>query len=303
MFQSAPLLRGATSRLPPRSSPVVFQSAPLLRGATPISLLFGNFSGFQSAPLLRGATAVVKDVNEKPSVSIRAPLARGDNRRCMTPSERWSFNPRPSCEGRLAPPPPVSPSASFQSAPLLRGATSTGYPFPFPLIVSIRAPLARGDHRKRGETRHIRVSIRAPLARGDKVIIEEAIAEEVSIRAPLARGDTTRGGWWSVFCRFNPRPSCEGRRPWGQGENDNYMFQSAPLLRGATHRFAPSFELRGFNPRPSCEGRLLSSSQCETGRKFQSAPLLRGATRGETMLDDGPLRFNPRPSCEGRLNS
>ena len=34
-------------------------------------------------------------------VSIRAPLARGDTQALQKPLPEKSFNPRPSCEGRL----------------------------------------------------------------------------------------------------------------------------------------------------------------------------------------------------------
>ncbi len=78
---------------------------------------------FQSAPLLRGATVFPGDVEAGFTVSIRAPLARGDRKANRGNPTRMRFNPRPSCEGRPAED-WIRPSLpTFQSAPLLRGAT------------------------------------------------------------------------------------------------------------------------------------------------------------------------------------
>jgi len=142
------------------------------------------------------------------------------------------------------------------------------------------APLLRGATRTPRGCRHgSPVSIRAPLARGD------IMTDEVKLRK----------------CRFNPRPSCEGRRRTLGVMRPEHLFQSAPLLRGATgagstcerndgvsiraplargDQASPTDARRApcFNPRPSCEGRPTSIPLVPMSSSFQSAPLLRGAT-------------------------
>ncbi len=77
----------------------------------------------------------------------------------------------------------------FQSAPLLRGAIKIVTISSFIVFVSIRAPLARGDHRPDG-TRERNEFQSAPLLRGAiPVSLCSMSAILVSIRAPLARGD------------------------------------------------------------------------------------------------------------------
>ena len=166
-----------------------FQSAPLLRGAITRYPAAWLPKQFQSAPLLRGAIAACFDAVLASVVSIRAPLARGDARRKVRLATSTSFNPRPSCEGRSADNTNRRTPMMFQSAPLLRGAMECEEPIKGVIVVSIRAPLARGDD---GSVANIPAS-------------------DVSIRAPLARGDeNARRRAWVRRC-FNPRPSCEGR--------------------------------------------------------------------------------------------
>ncbi len=167
---------------------------------------------FQSAPLMRGATFIGLHGSRKAGVSIRAPHARGDLLRCRSATGSASFNPRPSCEGRLAAWGSLATPCRFQSAPLMRGATG------FDAL-----HLAERD-----------VSIRAPHARGDAVRCCANCQDIVSIRAPHARGDqpSPRGPARSPC--FNPRPSCEGRRLRFAAGLGCGAFQSAPLMRGAT---------------------------------------------------------------------
>ncbi|MDK2972845.1 MAG: hypothetical protein PWP23_2600 [Candidatus Sumerlaeota bacterium] len=265
MFQSTPLVRGATCRRMPRTVPSTFQSTPLVRGATPaccrrsIRPLFQSTppvrgatrhpstalqrrSGFQSTPPVRGATRDDVPRDRAAGVSIHAPRARGDSRHASPLDDSPGFNPRPSCEGR-----PNRHAERF-----------------FPDDVSIHAPRARGDGRR---AEHARALLR------------------VSIHAPRARGDVSGcGDHRGVHC-FNPRPSCEGRPPGGQtGHFTREEFQSTPLVRGATPQpqlIVPVIQVsihapraRGdtrnsassrtrtrFNPRPSCEGRPNKSNR------------------------------------------
>ena len=99
-FQSTPLLRGATRRPQVNCFCLWFQSTPLLRGATLPSPLANATCQFQSTPLLRGATNQVSLIVIFVSVSIHAPLARGDRWCSSRPHKSNRFNPRPSCEGR-----------------------------------------------------------------------------------------------------------------------------------------------------------------------------------------------------------
>ena len=88
---------------------------------------------------------VVVKANGQGRVSIHAPHARGDRstHSCRTPS--MSFNPRPSCEGRLL---VERRQAAMYGvsihAPHARGDLNL-YTLPLSLTVSIHAPHARGD--------------------------------------------------------------------------------------------------------------------------------------------------------------
>jgi len=257
----------------------MFQSAPLLRGATEPEAADPENESFQSAPLLRGATEMIADFDLLVEVSIRAPLARGDRNLSLRRLPNKGFNPRPSCEGR----PKVIQGhpwvTGFNPRPSCEGRPLDAAGVAIHIAVSIRAPLARGDPCEESGDDVGDVSIRAPLARGDSrrsspmachgsfnprpscegrpqrepshgahrlfqsaPLLRGATAGrvvahaggDVSIRAPLARGDRRgRRGGWIRYC-FNPRPSCEGRRDECGAGGESAEFQSAPLLRGAT---------------------------------------------------------------------
>ena len=169
---------------------------------------------------------------------------------------------------------------SFQSTPLMRGATSPGTasegtrpsfnPRPScegrhvpmrrlaePVHVSIHAPHARGDQPRPSQTGSHRCFNPRPSCEGRPLSAWLNLTlTQVSIHAPHARGDRRRHAERATTPSFNPRPSCEGR----------------PLCRRRSRR-----ENR-FNPRPSCEGRLGISRQMVYSYLFQSTPLMRGAT-------------------------
>ncbi len=167
-----------------------FNPRPSCEGRRSPDGLISRGGEFQSAPLLRGATRSWANPTTEKKVSIRAPLARGDRFRGRTACGEWCFNPRPSCEGRPGSFVARSISKLFQSAPLLRGATTRGTARHPLRRVSIRAPLARGDYMYDHNHGKLCVSIRAPLARGDAAHGGDPRGADVSIRAPLARGDT-----------------------------------------------------------------------------------------------------------------
>ena len=165
------------------------------------------------------------------TVSIHAPLARGDILSLTLKKSLRRFNPRPSCEGRLQVLRPAldnvcfnpRPScegrrkfekgeSEFQSTPLLRGATFC---------------LQNG-----GETYLFQST---PSCEGRLYIAgKKQHSLEVSIHAPLARGDCFLISINNLILRFNPRPSCEGRLMPLKHSSMMYRFQSTPLLRGAT---------------------------------------------------------------------
>ena len=123
-----------------------------------------------------------------------------------------SFNPRPSCEGRLA-------------------RCDIGVD---DVAVSIHAPHARGDLHHRLEHVSEDVSIHAPHARGDGDIKRTSTLDKVSIHAPHARGDMEQARRLLLLLGFNPRPSCEGRLGLLERHRLGVRFQSTPLMRGAT---------------------------------------------------------------------
>ena len=234
------------------------------------------------------------------------------------------FNPRPSCEGRPTDYESHGLYRKFQSTPLMRGATRA----------RVAATLGKSSFNPRPSCEGrldalchpaapLRVSIHAPHARGDRRLTVKKTRFAVSIHAPHARGDQWPRGSRRARCRFNPRPSCEGRP--------------------SRHCCPPCS--RSFNPRPSCEGRPETASRSGWPqlvsihaphargdaslrcpllpyRSFQSTPLMRGATRrgrggqrpAQVSIHAPHARgdrrcarsaawgasFNPRPSCEGR---
>ena len=118
----APLARSnATGGI--RQPITLFQYMLLLRGATADADLRRNRTRFQYMLLLRGATFEVVSSADLNEVSIHAPLARSNPRRCRSRRDRRGFNTCSSCEEQL----PIfivfSPLLMFQYMLLLRGAT------------------------------------------------------------------------------------------------------------------------------------------------------------------------------------
>ncbi len=190
---------------------------------------------FQSAPLLRGATCANPTTGNWYRVSIRAPLARGDSRRHACLTNGRCFNPRPSCEGRLAETSDLSLFGGFQSAPLLRGATVDHGRLVGEWVVSIRAPLARGDAGCQNGGMKIVCFNPRPSCEGRRRMESAIFMVLVFQSAPLLRGATVNTETMTAAeISFNPRPSCEGRPTHGRSCKARPTFQSAPLLRGAT---------------------------------------------------------------------
>ena len=151
---------------------------------------------------------------------------------------RQYFNPRSSCEERLE-----------SDCGLGRD-----------VVISIHAPHARSDATTCMTSHFAQISIHAPHARSDLTELQQQSSSAEFQSTLLMREATVTPGWsWidpqfqsTLLMRgatrimilditaetdFNPRSSCEERRPW-RG--------SSPSAQG------------NFNPRSSCEERLLS---------------------------------------------
>ncbi len=297
--------RLSCERRPPSSrcttSRRTFQSAPLLREATEgveggeelfhvsirASLARGDPGGRQRDPLQtcfnpRLSCERRRDMprlSDETWVSIRASLARGDNAPRSTARTSSSFNPRLSCERRPSSSRRCARCGRFQSAPLLREATTHRRDGSDARRVSIRASLARGDSPEAPGVSRGGLFQSAPLLREATVRENQVvIVIVVSIRASLARGDRGSQRLRRPCAGFNPRLSCE-RRLLGDGHSDSARtFQSAPLLREATSspalRVAPCM----FQSAPLLREATISSRLLHSILWFQSAPLLREAT-------------------------
>ena len=192
--------------------PIKFQSTPLMRGATGVAGHASSSDRFQSTPLMRGATGRAGAVAKEGEVSIHAPHARGDTSRdrCRRPTR--SFNPRPSCEGRLDSVGALSGKMVFQSTPLMRGATW-----------NVNQGVKGEDCFNPRPSCEGRLGHAQELPRRDGV----------SIHAPHARGDSHSRCPWSMRSSFNPRPSCEGRLyRRSQGLRTRLVSIHAPHARG-----------------------------------------------------------------------
>ena len=146
------------------------------------------------APHTRGDRAP-HDTHTVVIISIHAPHTRGDTNPREYISTRFYFNPRPSYEGRLAHLHELNESASFQSTPLIRGATSRMPSMSRLNSISIHAPHTRGDETGRHcESPRERFQS-TPLIRGATQRFElPRLAGNISIHAPHTRGDF----YWNV---------------------------------------------------------------------------------------------------------
>ena len=215
----------------------LFQSAPPRAGGDLICRLAPMYDErFQSAPPARGATAragdrdhVRQSFNPRPPRGGR-PSASGRRLR------RTGFNPRPPRGGRRLDDLTGAADPEFQSAPPARGATG-GCAGSRVLHRGFNPRPPRGGRlaEERQTVQVSIVSIRAPRAGGDLRRRVHRLGDRlVSIRAPRAGGDIC-----FVFIThpprgFNPRPPRGGRRDAGPAVGPRALFQSAPPARGAT---------------------------------------------------------------------
>ncbi len=164
---------------------------------------------------------------------------------------------------------------------LLRGKTYEGIKNgDLDLFASIHFPLAREDPR---DVPFIVQPTEASihfLLRGktkNTSFLPEIL--NASIHFPLAREDPRVEQILTSIGRFNPLPSCEGRRSRSISQLEAFSLQSTSLLRGKTKQAADSImKLRCFNPLPSCEGRRVTDTKFGIVALLQSTSLLRGKT-------------------------
>ncbi len=146
----APRARGDHERAANRQTTGVSIHAPRARGDHPFLRASGHCV-FQFTPLVRGATSRSCRGTSYRRVSIHAPRARGDffSGHMIIPT---SFNSRPSCEGRHAGLVVRRIVDRFNSRPSCEGRHRLGAQ-PTGNLVSIHAPRARGDDRRRTSRR------------------------------------------------------------------------------------------------------------------------------------------------------
>ena len=172
----------------------MFQSTPLMRGATRRRGRAPSRSRFNPRPSCEGRLHVRVVALHAGPVSIHAPHARGDRVPQTSTTSCRSFNPRPSCEGRLTPSASPTRASPFQSTPLMRGATTRDKEPSWLKPVSIHAPHARGDLDLDAPRNLADVSIHAPHARGDSAPYGLALPLKSFQSTPLMRGATAGAG-------------------------------------------------------------------------------------------------------------
>ena len=190
-------------------------------------------------------------------------------------------------------------------------------------MISIHAPLARGDAICRTTNYNLSPFQSTPLSRG-ATIRPDGFKDRARFQStPLSRGATR-----SPSCTRAERP-ISIHAPLARGDltllqvfSRETGFQSTPLSRGATIRRQRRPSLRRFQSTPLSRGATPISAPIARRTRFQSTPLSRGATakiedasRSPDISIHAPLargdqnhdqsihvaeHFNPRPSREGR---
>ena len=216
-FQSTPPARGGRPAISGSLSRHLerFNPRPPRGGRPAMASAVVGPSQFQSTPPARGATRGEPAAERPERVSIHAPRAGGDPRPRLRRSRGYCFNPRPPRGGRRVEPVAGSGPDMFQSTPPARGATRLPVEPRRDVSVSIHAPRAGGDVRRRespdrahgfnprpprgGRRRARQTTARptrfqsTPPARGaTRALWLDAGLVDVSIHAPRAGGDTRR---------------------------------------------------------------------------------------------------------------
>ena len=167
-------------------------------------------------------------------VSIHSPHARGDQVKRKENNRLISFNPLPSCEGRLK----ANRRGNFVNkvsihSPHARGDNN----FFFNVRINPRFnPLPSCEGRPTlGNFPNLTIMFQStPLMRGEtQRPLGSVHSENVSIHSPHARGDH-RGICWIVIGVFQSTPLMRGETYNVCTIKFQVMFQSTPLMRGET---------------------------------------------------------------------
>ena len=234
------------------------------------------------------------------------------------------FNPRPPCGGRPSGSTARRRISSFQSAPPVWGATTSGPSHPTNSKSFNPRPPCGGRHAIRELLGGSQPFQSAPPVWGATIeASNNAQTMGVSIRAPRVGGDSAADTTSRRCAGFNPRPPCGGRlgRKFIGIEQDPVSIR-APRVGGDRRAPPGPRSISRFNPRPPCGGRPLLPRLSRAWPLFQSAPPVWGATydhRYFQMLTAVSIRaprvggdsrrhffrplllcFNPRPPCGGR---
>ena len=161
------------------------------------------------------------------------------------------------------------------------------------------------------------------LLRGKTIPTAEPTSRIMLQSTSLLRGKTSANQEIIYLIkRFNPLPSCEGRRFFWKGGRDGGSFNPLPSCEGRLFLSFSTLKLNCFNPLPSCEGRRSERLEATTRTRFNPLPSCEGRherlranrndiyasihfplAREDTAETSSRWRgscFNPLPSCEGR---
>ena len=212
-------------------------------------------------------------------ISIHAPHARSD---CNTTEDIWNLR--------------ISIHAPHARSDWLHSrCNSQG------VLISIHAPHARSDVTRAGLKDASKISIHAPHARSDEVKSNVRRNNYISIHAPHARSDVSSlrlTGWrWN----FNPRSSCEERRPSIYIKHSKITISiHAPHARSDATINAVNcvLNISIHAPHARSDGERCDDSPIATIISIH-APHARSDPKSPSSCNI-PSYFNPRSSCEER---
>ena len=238
------------------------------------------------------------------------------------------FNPHSSCEERPDSDLALMRPTSFQSTPLMRGATLDPYLEQIAAEIFQSTLLIRGATRRRTLSRarqghfnprssyeerlsivipavlEIGISIHAPHTRSDLALASQPInLIFISIHAPHTRSDARQIRDEQSLSNFNPRSSYEERHDdpaTGGNVLRDFNPRSSYEERRTRKQYRP-FHCN-FNPRSSYEERPPVADRCHTG--YDSISIHAPHTRSDLMHGSRRriwIYFNPRSSYEERL--
>ena len=147
------------------------------------------------------------------------------------------FNPRSSCEERLNPRRYrasmmyFNPRSSGEERPAYESGIKRGMSH-----ISIHAPHARSDSRRRSQTRSARFQSTLLMRGATELRTDADILDEISIHAPHARSDGYVNGEYRSHRISIHAPHARSDRYWDLSNIPAIKFQSTLLMRGATSK-------------------------------------------------------------------